>query len=51
VEHGPSRDDEINLLRSGRNYGWDPVPGYNETVPMTDLNKFATAVPAAGAAH
>ncbi|KAA0232452.1 MAG: hypothetical protein JJLCMIEE_01366 [Acidimicrobiales bacterium] len=47
VEHGSYRDDEINLLRPGRNYGWDPVPGYNEAVPMTDLSKFPTAVPAA----
>ena len=29
VEHGPALDDEINLLVAGRNYGWDPVPGYN----------------------
>ena len=40
VEHGPSVDDEINLLVAGRNYGWDPVPGYNESVSMTDLVKF-----------
>ena len=37
VEHGPDVDDEINLLVAGGNYGWDPVPGYNESVPMTDL--------------
>ncbi len=36
-EHGPSVDDEINLLRGGGNYGWNPVPGYNESVPMTDF--------------
>ena len=36
VEHGTDRDDEINLLRSGRNFGWHPVPGYNESRPMTD---------------
>lgn len=35
VEHGPDRDDEVNLLNPGANYGWDPVPGYNEAVPMT----------------
>ncbi|MDE0166287.1 MAG: PQQ-dependent sugar dehydrogenase [Bryobacterales bacterium] len=46
VEHGPSVDDEINLLAPGRNYGWDPVPGYNERVPMTDLVKFPDAVEA-----
>ncbi|QZY30348.1 PQQ-dependent sugar dehydrogenase [Nocardioides coralli] len=36
VEHGPDRDDEVNLLRKGGDYGWHPVPGYNQTVPMTD---------------
>ncbi|KRC49096.1 hypothetical protein ASE19_17715 [Nocardioides sp. Root79] len=36
VEHGSYRDDEINLIGAGRNYGWNPVPGYNESVPMTD---------------
>ncbi len=36
VEHGSYRDDEVNLLRRGGDYGWNPVPGYNETVPMTD---------------
>ena len=24
AEHGPDRDDEINRLRAGDNYGWDP---------------------------
>ncbi len=47
AEHGPDRDDEINRLLPGRNYGWDPVPlPYNEFVPMTDVVKFPTAVPA-----
>ena len=46
VEHGPSVDDEINLLIAGGNYGWDPVPGYNQNVPMTDLAKFPGAVEA-----
>ena len=37
VEHGPDRDDEVNLLRPGGNYGWDPAGGgYDESVPMTD---------------
>ncbi len=36
VEHGPDRDDEVNRLVAGRDYGWHPVPGYNENVPMTD---------------
>jgi glucose/arabinose dehydrogenase len=47
VEHGPDRDDEINRLVAGGNYGWDPVPGYNESVPMTDLAKFPGAISAA----
>jgi glucose/arabinose dehydrogenase len=46
VEHGPSWDDEINRLVQGGNYGWDPVPGYNPNVPMTDLVKFPDAIPA-----
>ena len=46
VEHGPSRDDEINLLTSGGNYGWNPVPGYNESVPMTGLTEFPDALEA-----
>ncbi|MGB8332538.1 MAG: PQQ-dependent sugar dehydrogenase [Polyangiales bacterium] len=45
AEHGPSVDDEVNLLVAG-NFGWDPVPGYNESVPMTDLDKFPDAVAA-----
>ncbi|WP_148615974.1 PQQ-dependent sugar dehydrogenase [Nocardioides rubriscoriae] len=36
VEHGTYRDDEVNLLVGGGDYGWNPVPGYNEQVPMTD---------------
>jgi glucose/arabinose dehydrogenase len=35
VEQGTDRDDEINLLQAGGNYGYNPVPGYNEAVPMT----------------
>jgi len=46
AEHGPSIDDEINALVAG-NFGWDPVPGYNESVPMTDLDKFPDAIEAA----
>ena len=46
VEHGPRWDDEINLLVAGGNYGWDPVPGYNESVSMTDRAKFPDAVEA-----
>ena len=47
VEHGPGTDDEVNRIVSGANYGWNPVPGYNETVPMTDRAEFPDAVDAA----
>ncbi|MFL6107908.1 MAG: PQQ-dependent sugar dehydrogenase [Marmoricola sp.] len=36
VEQGTYRDDEVNKLVFGGNYGYNPVPGYNESVPMTD---------------
>jgi glucose/arabinose dehydrogenase len=38
VEHGSDRDDEVNLLQNGADYGWNPVPGYDESVPMTDTS-------------
>jgi len=52
AEHGPSTDDEVNLNSPGVNYGWDPsrggtVGGYDESVPMTDLDRFPEAAPAA----
>jgi glucose/arabinose dehydrogenase len=28
TEHGPSDNDEVNLLQSGRNYGWPEVRGF-----------------------
>lgn len=43
VEHGSSRDDEVNPLKSG-NMGWNPVPDYNESVPMTDKLKYPDAI-------
>ena len=47
VEHGPGINDEVNRLTPGGNGGWDPVPGYNQSVPMTDLGRFPQAtVPA-----
>jgi PQQ-dependent dehydrogenase (s-GDH family) len=29
-EHGPNTDDEVNLIRAGRNYGWPHVAGYKD---------------------
>ena len=47
VEHGPDRDDEVNLLHNGADYGWNPVPlPYNESVPMTDRSLPGRQVPA-----
>lgn len=51
AEHGPSKNDEVNLIDAGKNYGWDPsqggtVGGYDESVAMTDLERFPDAVPA-----
>lgn len=51
AEHGSDRDDEINLIRGGANYGWDPSrggdqSGYDESVAMTDKRRFPEAVDA-----
>jgi glucose/arabinose dehydrogenase len=48
IEHGSDRDDEVNLLVPGGNYGRDPRPpsggtGYDDSQPMTDLAKFPNA--------
>ncbi len=52
-EHGPDVDDEVNVVVPGGNYGWDPARGgespggYDEDVPMTDLDRYPDAVTAA----
>lgn len=48
VEHGSWRDDEVNVLKAGGNYGWNPVgsSSYDESVPMTDQQLSGTVVPA-----
>ena len=43
AEHGPSRDDEINRIVGGKNYGWSPTPGYNEKRSMTDKSRYPKA--------
>jgi glucose/arabinose dehydrogenase len=44
IEHGTDRDDEVNKLVAGGNYGWDPRPlsgplFYDESRPMTDTSR------------
>ena len=49
VEQGPDRDDEVNLLAAGANYGWRPDRSsgrYDESVPMTDPERVPGAVAA-----
>ena len=47
AEHGTDRDDEINRIFRGANYGWSPIPGgYNETRPMTDKTRYPKAISA-----
>jgi PQQ-dependent dehydrogenase (s-GDH family) len=29
-EHGPNTDDEVNLIRAGKNYGWPYIAGYRD---------------------
>lgn len=43
VEHGTDRDDEVNRVLKGRNYGWSPTPGYNEARSMTDKKRYSKA--------
>lgn len=46
VEQGTYRDDEVNRLVRGGDYGYNPVPGYNESVPMTDQSLPGTQIAA-----
>lgn len=47
IEQGTYRDDEVNRIVKGGDYGYNPVPGYNETVPMTDQSLPGTQIDAA----
>lgn len=37
-EHGPNTDDEINILQSGRNYGWPNIAGDSDNVNYQYVN-------------
>jgi PQQ-dependent dehydrogenase (s-GDH family) len=38
AEHGPSTDDELNLIAAGQNYGWPLVAGYRDDRSYTYAN-------------
>jgi glucose/arabinose dehydrogenase len=45
-EHGPDRDDEINLIIKNRNYGWPSVNGFcNESAEKSFCNSNNVAEP------
>ncbi|MGI5126088.1 PQQ-dependent sugar dehydrogenase [Pseudonocardia sp. CA-107938] len=52
VDAGTGREDELNKLAAGQNYGWDPskgglrTSGYDVTTPPTDLTRYPKAVAA-----
>ncbi len=37
-EHGPSSDDEVNLIEAGKNYGWPFVAGFKDDLAYTYAN-------------
>jgi PQQ-dependent dehydrogenase (s-GDH family) len=47
AEHGPSTDDEIDLIQAGKNYGWPHVAGYNDDRSYVYANWSASTVPCA----
>jgi PQQ-dependent dehydrogenase (s-GDH family) len=42
-EHGPSTDDEVNLIEGGRNYGWPNVAGHRDDKAYVYANWSASA--------
>ncbi len=43
AEHGPSTDDELNLITAGGNYGWPLVAGYKDDRSYTYSNWSASS--------
>jgi len=52
-EHGPNHDDEINVLRAGRNYGWPAVMGPSDDESYADpvTSYTPTIAPGSAAAY
>jgi glucose/arabinose dehydrogenase len=45
-EHGPEKDDEINIITKGKNYGWPNVKGYcNEPDELSFCNDSVVTLP------
>ena len=45
-EHGPNNDDEVNIIKKGRNFGWPTVQGFcNTPAEMTFCNDSNVATP------
>ena len=42
-EHGPSIDDEVDLIEAGKNYGWPHVAGFNDDRGYVYANWSASA--------
>lgn len=42
-EHGPSTDDEVNLIAAGKNYGWPRVAGFRDDQAYVWANWSASA--------
>ncbi|WP_055442285.1 PQQ-dependent sugar dehydrogenase [Lacinutrix himadriensis] len=42
-EHGPNTDDEINIIESGKNYGWPEIAGYYDDMAYRYCNTSAIA--------
>ncbi len=43
-EHGPTSDDELNLIKKGRNYGWPKVIGYCDQPSEIDFCRDSNVV-------
>ena len=42
-EHGPTTDDELDIIEAGRNYGWPHVAGYRDDRAYRYMNWAASA--------